>query len=311
MPILDPGLKAYAEEIERLVGPVRQPYTVEDRRARMETIAGLVALDRPDGLTTKDWFIAARGREIPIRIYRPTPDKMLPLVLFFHGGGFVAGSTTTHDYLASALSHGADCVVVSVHYRRAPENPFPAPCDDCYEALLWSVAHSEFLNADASRIAVAGDSAGAHLAIGCALRARQENGPRIAAQILMYPTVEPDFQRASYLEFADAPFLTRNEMIAFWHAFLPGGLDTNNPLAVPTRAASLSGLPSAFIVSAEIDPLRDEGEAFGEALRKAGVRAETHRAAGLAHGFLRARDFSASVRAEQTRIVTALRNAIW
>ncbi len=306
---LDQGIAAYLAEAARRTGPAPADPDVMERRQRMEALAAAIPGAPEPGVTRQNWYLPAPGREIPLRIHRPAGTGAKPLILYFHGGGWVLGSLETHDYLASALARETDSVVVSVHYRRAPENPHPAPLDDCYVALLWAAANSTFLGTNGRPAAVAGDSAGAHLATSCALRARDEDGPRLAFQLLIYPMVEPDFSRDSYRDFAEAPGLTRAEVEFYWHALLGGTTEAAPPSAVPSRQ-SLHDLPPAYVVTAEFDPLRDEGEAYADALIAAGVAVQQRRARGLIHGFMRAAPFSPAVLHERDIMFDLLRRAL-
>ncbi|MFI4924709.1 MAG: alpha/beta hydrolase, partial [Vicinamibacteria bacterium] len=207
------------------------------------------------------------------------------------------------------LASAADAVVASVHYRRAPESPYPAPNDDAYASLRWLVEHARALDIDATRIAVGGDSAGAHLALSCAIEARDHGGPRIAFLLLVYPTVEPHFDTRSYRAHALSPTLTRDDMMWYWSQYLPAGADDRSARAVPTRDA-LADLPPAHVVVAEIDPLHDEGVSLAARLDAAGTRATLVEAPGLVHGFLRAAPYSAAARAAQSSLGAATRAAL-
>jgi acetyl esterase len=307
---LDPGIEDYIAAVTRINGPAPADLPLADKRLRMERLARGMAVPHPAGLTTQNWFIPAAGREIPVRIYRPASPAPRPLLVYFHGGGWALGSLETHDYLAALLADRVGCTVVSVHYRRSPENPFPAAPDDCWEALLWAAGQAEFLGIDPSRIGVGGDSSGAHLAAGCAFRARAADGPGLCHQLLIYPALDPRCKAPSHAEHGGGPFLTRDEMIWFWEAFLgPVAASAADPVAAPALADDLSNLPPAYVLTAEIDPLRDEGEIFARRLADAGVPVVIRRGAGLVHGFMRAQPFSAVVRTETEKMCAALRQA--
>jgi acetyl esterase len=261
------------------------------RRARSEAIARRFPFPA-DGVARDDHWLAGAGHEIPVRLYRPRQGT-LPALVYLHGGGWVSGSIGTHDGFCGALARDAGILVASVHYRRAPENPWPAPNDDAYAALAWLAGNAGLLDIDAKRIGIGGDSAGAHLAIGAALEARDRGTPAVAWQLLIYPVVEPDFDTPSYIRHAVTPTITRDDMREFWRAYLPdGGGDAR---AVPTRG-SLEGVAPAHIVVAGHDPLHDEGLRFAEKLAAAGVRVTTADAATLAHGFVRAAPFVMAAR---------------
>ncbi len=222
--------------------------------------------------------------EIPVRIYRPSDKGNLPVLMWFHGGGWVFGSLDGAELSCRRFANEAQCVVVSVDYRLAPENPFPRPIDDCYAATVWVYKSAEELNIDSKRIAVGGDSAGGNLAACVAYRSR-DKGPKLIFQLLVYPAVDADFTRPSYIENGEAYGLTIEWMAWFWDCYTPNKADRTNPLVAPLHASDLSGLPHAHIITAEFDPLRDEGEAYGKALKSAGVEVETHRYNGMIHGF--------------------------
>lgn len=301
---LDPDYAAYLERVAAEVPPLADA-SATARRERMERIQHRFPPAADDVLRGDTWVVAP-GREIAVRLYRPGPGRK-PGILYLHGGGWVAGSLATHDGACAALARDADAVVASVHYRRAPENPFPAPNDDAYAALAWFAARSDALDVDARRIGVAGDSAGAHLALGLAIEARDRGAPPLAMQLLVYPVVEPAFDTPSYLAHANSPALPRADMIAYWRAYLPdGGGDAR---AVPTRD-SLRGLPPAHVVVAELDPLHDEGVLVADRLRASGVRATSAVAGGLPHGFLRAAPYVASARAAQAALGAAARQLL-
>jgi acetyl esterase len=229
--------------------------------------------------------IAGSHGLIPARHYRPSEMSLLPLILYFHGGGFVIGDLDTHDAACRELCVRTGAALISVQYRLAPEHPFPAAPDDCLAALRWVSEQAAAIGIDASRIVVAGDSAGANLATVTSLRARDEGGPAVAGQVLFYPVTDHyDPGTASLHEFAEGPFLTMPDMMYFTNLYVPSG-DTTHPHAFPSKAPDLSRLPPALIITAEFDPLRDEGEAYGERLRQAGGAVTISRYAGAIHGF--------------------------
>ena len=224
--------------------------------------------------------------EIPVRIYTPAGGAApRPGLAYFHGGGFVIGSLDTHDGTCRQLANAAECVVVSVDYRLAPEHPFPAALEDCYAATRWIAERAGALGVDPARIAVAGDSAGGNLCAVVALLARERGGPALVHQLLLYPVTDYAFDTPSYAENADGYLLTRAMMAWFWNHYLETEADGANPLASPLRAASLAGLPRAHVITAEFDPLCDEGEAYAARLVEAGVPTVATRYDGMIHGF--------------------------
>lgn len=226
------------------------------------------------------------AENVSVRIYAPSAGK-LPVLMYFHGGGWVVGDLDTHDALCRRLADQSNCAVVAVDYRRAPEHRYPAALHDCWLATEQIAVKAADFELDASRLVVAGDSAGGNLALGVALRARDMGTPAIVGQVLVYPAVEPGFDTTSYREFAEGYGLTKLEMEWFWRQYLGSdGLGTADSYAVPTRASTLSNLPATHIVTAEFDVLRDEGEDFAAKLRNAGVSTSSKRYDGMIHGFI-------------------------
>ncbi len=232
----------------------------------------------------EDSAISGETGEIPIRIYRPNEDQELPLLMWFHGGGWVLGDLDTGEFKCRKLAHDVGCVVVSVDYRRAPETPFPGAIDDCFAATLWAASSADELGVDPSHIAVAGDSAGGNLAACVALRAR-DAGLNLVFQLLVYPVIEANFDRTSYSDNAEGYLLTASAMKWFWDCYVPNIADRNHPDVAPICASDLSGLPPALVMTAEFDPLRDEAEDYGQALKAAGVDTVTRRYIGMTHAF--------------------------
>ncbi|OBK40265.1 lipase [Mycobacterium sp. 1165196.3] len=245
----------------------------------------------PD-LRIEDRTIAHGGlTDIPVRIYRPDSElRPLPVVVFYHGGGFCLGDLDTHDPVARAHAVGAEAIVVSVGYRLAPEHPFPAGVDDCWAALRWVAEHAAELGGDPNAVAVAGDSAGGNLAAVTALLARDNGGPALRFQLLWYSTVAADLSLPSFTDNAEAPMLNRDVIDAFLSWYVPD-LDLTDPKALPitmapANAADLSGLAPAYIATAEHDPLRDDGARYAELLSAAGVPVELTNEPTLVHGFV-------------------------
>jgi acetyl esterase/lipase len=223
--------------------------------------------------------------QIPLRIYTPEARGTLPVLVYYHGGGWVIGTFDTHDAVCRHLANRSEAIVVSVDYRMAPEHKFPAAAEDCYAATCWVASNAAALGADPKRLAVGGDSAGGTLAAVVSLMARDRGAPRIAFQLLVYPVTDHSYDTPSYRENADGYLLTKDAMVWFWNHYLREPGDGANPYASPLRAASLAGLPPAMVITAEYDPLRDEGEAYARRLREAAVPVTLKRYDGMIHGF--------------------------
>ncbi|WP_293003032.1 alpha/beta hydrolase [Mycobacterium sp.] len=286
-PEIDPTLKALVDAFPMTF---KASDGVEVARARLRQLKAPPEM-LPD-LRIEDRTVGHGDvTDVPVRIYWPQSEPgNLPIVVFYHGGGFALGDLETHDPVARAHAVGAEAIVVSVDYRLAPEHPYPAGLDDCWAALQWTTDHAAELGGDPARIAVAGDSAGGNLAAVVAQRARDEGGPRLVFQLLWYPTITADLSLPSFTENADAPILDRNVIDAFLSWYVPG-LDISDPKSLPAtlapcNAADLSGLAPAFIGSAEHDPLRDDAALYAKLLTAAGTPAVLSNEGTLVHGYV-------------------------
>jgi acetyl esterase len=266
--------------------PATHTLPVDVARAQYE--ARIVLMAPPAEIAgVREQIIAGPDRPLRLRIYTPPGTGPFPLLVFFHGSGFVLCSLDTHDGMCRNLCAAAGCVVASVDYRLAPEHKFPAGIEDCLHATRWAAAHATELGADASRIAVAGDSAGGNMAAVTAIRVRDEGGPALCGQLLLYPVTDYYTPGTpSYEANAEGYGLTRDTMEWFWDHYLCDPSEGEHPHASPLRAPDLSGLPPALVITAEYDPLRDEGELYAKKLRASGVPTTFTRYDGVNHGFM-------------------------
>lgn len=281
--MLDPDAQAAADALAKsLPGPL---HTLGVTRLRAllttppEAIAGC-----PKGEVENASILAEQGA-IPIRIYRNSDSPRQPTLLYIHGGGWTLGTLDGVDALCRELSLQAGCTVVSIQYRLAPEHPYPAALQDCSSAFTWLRQNADALRVDRERIAIGGDSAGGNLAIAVCLAARASGTPLPIFQLLAYPATDFSSERGSWTEHANAPLLTAEDARWFMSLYAPRVTDHDNPLVSPMRAASLAGLPPAHVVTADVDPLRDDAEAYADRLRIDGVPATVSRYPGVYHGF--------------------------
>jgi acetyl esterase len=285
---LDPAAKAIIELMDasypRIAGPGSDPAAL---RAQLKALPRLPVVD--ECAAVEDRTIPGPAREIPVRVYRPmkASGDPAPGFVYFHGGGWVICDLDSHDGACRRLATAIGAVVVSVDYRLAPEHPWPAASDDAYAATLWTAEHADELGVDASRLAVAGDSAGGNLAAVIAQMARDRGGPALAFQLLIYPVIDSTAtrnDRPSRTDNAKGYFLALEHMEWYRDQYL-GSAMGDEPYVSPHCADSLNGLPPACVVTAEMDLLRDEGEHYAEQLKAAGVPVTLHRADGMFHGF--------------------------
>jgi acetyl esterase/lipase len=283
-PPLDPQVKVLLDQMAAAKQPAFHSQTPADARKAMGALLDVFGAG-PEVHKVEDRKIPGPAGDIPVRIYTPA-GKPNGILVYFHGGGWVVGDLASHDYSCRALTNEAGCTVVSVDYRLAPEHKFPAGPEDCYAATQWVAKNAASLGSDADHIAVGGDSAGGNLAAAISLMARDRGGPRIRHQMLIYPVTDAAMDTPSQQEFtADGFVLSKLDMEWFWGHYLQNKKDGENPYASPIRAGNLKNLPPAHIITASHDPLRDEGEAYGEALKKAGNKVKVKRYEGVVHGF--------------------------
>ena len=280
---LDPQARGFLDRLAELGAPAFGEQPAEVSRKAMED--GAAQLFGPfEPVPFEDRSLPGPAGSIPVRVYRPGSEPA-PTLLYFHGGGWVLGSIVTAHGVCATLARRSGCVVVSVDYRLAPEHPYPAALEDAWAATLWAAEHAEEIGGRPGALAVGGDSAGGNLSAVVALRARDRDLP-LALQLLVYPVCDADLETGSYRAYAEGYWLTKAGMAWFWDQYLPEG-DRFQPEASPLRAADLAGVPSALVITAEFDPLRDEGEAYARRLAEAGVPVTLSRYDGQIHGFFR------------------------
>lgn len=271
-----------------------------------ESLENAPSPDMPAMAGIEDLTVSGPAGPIPVRLYRPTAEHRLPVLVYLHGGGLVMGSSRSFEPLARELAHASGAAVAAVEYRLAPESLPPAQFDDSYAATEWIAAHADELGLDARRLAVVGDSAGGSLAAAVALAARDHSGPQLCAQVLLYPGLDRDMGAASITSMPDAPLL-RHEDIVYMHELVDRGGAPRDPYQVPAYATDLRGLPAAIVVTGECDPIRDWGERYARRLRDAGVQTTITRYPGMYHGFLMRSDTTARGRLAIAEIGALLR----
>ncbi|QKW23069.1 alpha/beta hydrolase [Kitasatospora sp. NA04385] len=289
----------------------------EARAADLADIRAAAGNPEPVG-AVQEFTVPGPGGPLPLRVYRPAADEArtadpadpLPVLLYLFGGGWTLGSLDTGDAICRRLTNAVGCVTVAAGYRLAPEHPFPAAVHDVAAAAEWIAAHAADLGADPARLAVAGDSAGGNLAAALTLLARERGGPALRHQLLVYPNTDHAADTPSVREHDDPLLFNRRSVAWYWSHYLADPADGADPLASPLRAPSLAGLPPATVITAEYDPLRDEGELYAEALRAAGVPVELRRYDGMPHGFFAMSGVLDDGRAAQHYAADRLREAL-
>lgn len=312
MTLLDPQIERILLQVKKAAYPEFWQLTPAQARAQYEKTAPVLDA-RPIGLYEVDNLdIPGPHGPIPVRVYTPRPPQAgerLPLLVWLHGGGFVVGSLNSYDALCRQLARRADCIVVAVDYRLAPEHKFPCAVDDSFAALNWVAAHADPLHADPTRLAIGGDSAGGTLAAACTLLARDHGGPALCFQLLVYPGVAAKPDSASHHEFAEGYILSRHSILWFFNHYLRDERDCYDPRFAPLVAEDLSRLPPALLIVAGFDPLRDDELAYYRRLQEAGNQVELAYYAGMVHAFF---SFSGAVDAAREavdRAAGALRRA--
>jgi acetyl esterase len=281
----DPQVQAIWDRLER--DQIPNLYTLPLAEARAADLAAITAAagQGEPVADVAELRIEGPGGELPVRVYRPGSGGPWPVLVYYFGGGWTLGTLDTCDGVCRQLTNAAQCVTVAVGYRLAPEHKFPAAVHDCHAGAAWVAANAAELGVDAARLAVGGDSAGGNLAAAVTLLARERGGPALVHQLLVYPNTDYQASTSSMREVTDEHFFNPNSVHWYWGHYLATPQDGASPLASPLRAADLSGLPPATVITAEFDPLRDEGEQYAARLRESGVPVEVTRYDGMMHGF--------------------------
>jgi acetyl esterase/lipase len=282
---LHPQCKAFLDLLAAAGGPGLNQLPLDEARKVPYQMLELGGAEEP--VAQVDTRVIPGPVQIPVRVYRPSLATDLPALMFFHGGGFVICNLDTHDRLCRSLANASGCAVVSVDYRLAPEHKFPAAVEDAYSATRYVAEHAAAFGIDPNRIAVGGDSAGANLATVVALMARDRGGPALKFQLLIYPVTDfTDHATESEREYGKGYFLDEEVMDWFADQYFAPETDRHLPYASPLKASDLRGLPPAFVITGECDPLRDQGEAYADKMRSAGVPVVLKRYEGMIHPFL-------------------------
>jgi len=281
----------------------------EESRVTFDAVFATLPPSQQKVASAKDRSVPTPGGSVTVRVYTPEGKGPFPVMAYFHGGGWVFGNVNTHDGVCRELCGAVGMVVVSVDYSLSPENKYPVASDECLAVARWIAANAAELNADASRIAVGGDSAGGNLAAVTAQRLRDEKGPKLAAQLLIYPVTRTDGEKSqSMIDNARGYFLEEASMSYFLNHYLQSPADAKQPGASPLLAKDFSGLPPALVLTCEFDPLRDEGEEYGRKLKAAGVPVTISRYDGAIHGtwnFFGVLDLGRDMHAEAARWLKA------
>jgi len=282
---LHPQVQAIRDRLEREPSPMLYTMSIEQARAAdLRSAVATAGSVEPVGQVS-ELTIPGPAGGMAARVYRPGQEGPLPVLMYFFGGGWSLGTLDTSDAVCRMITNAARCVTVALSYRLAPEHKFPAAVDDCYAGTAWVAGQAGRLGADAARLAVGGDSSGGNLAAAVAIAARDRGGPDLVHQLLVYPNTDYRADTPSMREMTDPLFFNPNSVAWYWGMYLAGDEDGTNPLASPLRAGDLSGLPPATVITAEYDPLRDEGERYADRLAQAGVPTELLRYDGMPHGF--------------------------
>jgi acetyl esterase len=299
---LDPGMKAFLDALGAATPAGSYSWPLDRQRREWDALCKQFRAARPPNIEVAD--LTANG--VPCRVFKPKGERTRAGVIYGHGGGWVLGSPDTHDDMCAEMAAGADCVVVLMDYRLAPEHPFPAQLEDSIKVWRWMIGDGKQYGIDRTRIIAAGDSAGGQMSVALAMTLREMELPQVAGMVLIYPALGTDLETPSYIRNATAASLPRDEMIFYWESFLGprGSPSWRNSKAVPNAALDVSGLPPAYITVAGHDPLHDDGVIFFNKLKAAGIACDIRFEPALAHSYMRARHHS-SVAMEGFRAIVA------
>jgi acetyl esterase len=309
MPVL-PSVQALIDFVDAHPQPPLSEITPVESRERLRRITTIFGGPTVSVGHVQERTIPGPGSEVPLRIYTPRGSGPFAAVIYFHGGGWVQGDLDTHDQFCRMLCDESEMVVVAVDYRLAPEHPYPAGAEDCYAAAVWAADHPHAIDVDADRLAVMGDSAGANLAAVVALMARDRNGPALRLQVPLFPVTDYDFTTTSYTANAQGYLLEKASMEWYWGHYVRDEAEGREPYASPLRAADLSGVAAAHVVTAEFDPLVDEGEAYADRLAAAGVPTTRKCYVGQVHFFTHLPGAIPEANEARGEIVAALQTAL-
>jgi acetyl esterase len=308
---LDPRIQAFLEQTGLLMKPgsiPRKPEVLlaEERAKVKKTIAAPASTLEPVACV-ENRVIAGPAGDLPLRLYTPEGAGPFPILMFFQKS-WCAGNLDTHELMCRSLCRGADCLVLTVDYRLAPEDPFPAALEDCYAATCWVAAHAAEIQGDPSRIAVGGESGGGNFAAAVALMSRDRGGPALVFQLLICPAADFRVTTSSWKDY-DGYMIPREEFLIVRDFYVPNKEEQVHPYAAPSLAPDLHGLPAALVITAECDPMRDGGEDYGQRLLQAGVPATVSRYDGMVHGFMHMRTLTPQANQALAEVITALRTA--
>jgi acetyl esterase len=307
---IDEGMLRFYKKLSTASPPEAVHWPLAKQRRSWDELCRAFASPRPEGMRSIDVAVPRQDGSVNVRVYRPAGDKIRPGLLYMHGGGWVLGSIETHDDMCAEMAQGADVTVVAVDYRLAPENPHPAQFEDNLAVLGWMRSQGEAYGIDQGSIIAGGDSAGGQMSASLALHLRDRRLPQLKGQVLIYPVLGIDLDTPSYQRNAQAPCLTRNEMIYYWHSVLGpgGGANWTDKYIIPLLETNYANLPPSFVTAAAHDPLYDEAVIYGERLKAAGVEVAVRREPVLTHSYMRARHVSPACKAGFDAIVSAIRS---